>query len=102
MGIPGVGKTQFLLKILADIRKQSEYQTNFIYFDYKGDVVDNETFINVTRSRTYKLLQGNEQLPISPFILSDYNEQSVLLSAREKAESFASINSAMGVVQKGA
>lgn len=102
MGIPGVGKTQFLLKILADIRKQSEYQTNFIYFDYKGDVVDNETFINVTRSRTYKLLQGNEQLPVSPFILSDYNEQSVLLSAREKAESFASINSAMGVVQKGA
>ena len=31
MGIPGVGKTQFLLKILADIRKQSEYLTNFIY-----------------------------------------------------------------------
>lgn len=102
MGIPGVGKTQFLLKILADIRIQSEFQTNFIYFDYKGDVVDNETFINSSRSRTYKLLQGSEQLPISPFILSEYSEQSILLSAREKAESFASINSAMGVVQKGA
>jgi DNA sulfur modification protein DndE len=102
MGKPGVGKTQFLLKILADIRIQSDYQTNFIFFDYKGDVVDSETFIDVSRARTYKLLQNNEYLPISPFILPDYNEQDIQLSAREKAESFASINSKLGVVQKGA
>lgn len=102
MGKPGVGKTQFLLKILADIRIQSDYQTNFIFFDYKGDVVDSETFIDVARARTYKLLQNNEYLPISPFILPDYNEQDIQLSAREKAESFASINSKLGVVQKGA
>jgi len=102
MGKPGVGKTQFLLKILADIRQQSDYQTNFIFFDYKGDVVDNDTFIDASRSRTYKLLQNNEFLPISPFILPDYNEQDIQLSAREKAESFASINAKLGVVQKGA
>lgn len=102
MGKPGVGKTQFLLKILADIRVQSDYQTNFIFFDYKGDVVDSEIFIDVARARTYKLLQNNEYLPISPFILPDYNEQDIQLSAREKAESFASINSKLGVVQKGA
>ncbi len=102
MGKPGVGKTQFLLKILADIRIQSDFQTNFIFFDYKGDVVDSETFIDVSRARTYKLLQDNEYLPISPFILPDYNEQDIQLSAREKAESFASINSKLGVVQKGA
>ncbi len=101
MGKPGVGKTQFLLKLLADIRVQSNYQTNFIFFDYKGDVVDNDTFIDVTRSRTYKLLQNNESLPISPFILPSYEEQDVKISAREKAESFASINSKLGVVQKG-
>lgn len=102
MGKPGVGKTQFLLKILADIRVQSSYQTNFIFFDYKGDVVDNEGFIDVTRSRTYRLLQNNESLPINPFILPAYDEQSIQVSAREKAESFASINSKFGVVQKGA
>lgn len=102
MGKPGVGKTQFLLKILADIRIQSNFQTNFIFFDYKGDVVDNDTFTEVTRARTYKLLQNNEYLPISPFILPQYNEQDIQLSAREKAESFASINSKLGVVQKGA
>jgi DNA sulfur modification protein DndE len=102
MGKPGVGKTQFLLKLLADIRVQSDYQTNFIFFDYKGDVVDNETFIDIARARTYKLLQNNETLPISPFILPSYDEQDIQLSAREKAESFASINSKLGVVQKGA
>lgn len=101
MGKPGVGKTQFLLKILADIRQQSDYQTNFIYFDYKGDVVDNERFIDVAKARTYKLLQNNEFLPINPFVLPNYDDQSIIVSAREKAESFASISSKLGVVQKG-
>lgn len=33
MGKPGVGKTQLLLKIITDIRLQSNFQTHFIYFD---------------------------------------------------------------------
>lgn len=102
MGKPGVGKTQFLLKILADIRTQSNFQTNFIFFDYKGDVVNNETFIDISRARSYRLLQNSETLPISPFILPTYTEQDIQLSAREKAESFASISSKFGIVQKGA
>lgn len=102
MGKPGVGKTQFLLKLLADIRVQSSFQTNFIFFDYKGDVVSNDTFVDVTRARPFRLLQNDETLPISPFILPAYSDQSIQLSAREKAESFASISSKFGVVQKGA
>lgn len=35
-------------------------------------------------------------------MLSSYDDQSINISAREKAESFASINSKLGVVQKGA
>lgn len=101
MGKPGVGKTQVLLKILADIRIQSNYQTNFIFFDYKGDVVDNQKFIEITKAQPYELLQGNQSLPINPFVLPDYHEQTIKLSAREKAESFASISSKLGVVQKG-
>ena len=102
MGKPGTGKTQFILKILADIRQQSNYQTNFIYFDYKGDVVDNETFLETAKVHPFRLLQGGESLPINPFVLPAYDEQTVNVSAREKAESFASINSKLGVVQKGA
>ncbi len=102
MGKPGVGKTQFLLKIIADIRHQSNFQTNFIYFDYKGDVADNTKFAEVSKVQTYRLLQGSQTLPINPFILPAYDEQTINVSAREKAESFASINSKLGVVQKGA
>lgn len=89
-------------KILADIRIQSNYQTNFIYFDYKGDVVDNERFLDVAKVHPFRLLQGAQNLPINPFILPAYDEQTINVSAREKAESFASINSKLGVVQKGA
>lgn len=102
MGKPGVGKTQFLLKILSDIRQQSNFQTNFIYFDYKGDVVDNIRFVEVAKAQPFRLLQGSGNLPINPFVLSSYDDQAVLLSAREKAESFASISSKLGPVQKGA
>ena len=41
-------------------------------------------------------------MPINPFILPSYDEQTINVSAREKSESFASINSKLGVVQKGA
>ncbi|MFN8466788.1 MAG: DndE family protein [Caldilineaceae bacterium] len=102
MGKPGVGKTQFLLKLLADIRIQSNYQTNFVYFDYKGDVVDNERFLEIARVQSYRLLQAGQSLPINPFLLPSYDDQTINVSAREKAESFASINSRLGVVQKGA
>lgn len=102
MGKPGVGKTQFLLKILADIRIQSNFQTNLIYFDYKGDVVANDRFLELAKVQPYRLLQGEQSLPINPFVLPSYDEKSINLSAREKAESFASISSKLGVVQKGA
>ena len=102
MGKPGVGKTQLLLKLLTDIRMQSNYQTNFVYFDYKGDVVDNERFLEIAKVQPYRLLQAGQTLPINPFVLPSYDEQTINVSAREKAESFASINSKLGVVQKGA
>jgi len=101
MGKPGVGKTQFLLKILTDIRIQSNFQTHFIYFDYKGDVVSNARFLDLAKVQPYRLLQGNQNLPINPFVLPTYDEQTINVSAREKAESFASINAKLGVVQKG-
>ena len=102
MGKPGVGKTQFLLKMLTDIRLQSNFQTNFIYFDYKGDVVGNEHFLKTAKVKSFQLLQGGISLPVNPFILPSYDQQTINVSAREKAESFASINSKLGVVQKGA
>lgn len=99
VGKPGGGKTQFLLKILADIRKSSRFNTNFIFFDYKGDVAQNKEFLSATKADVFRL--PHEHLPINPFILPDYQENAVLLSSREKTESFASIDKHFGPVQKG-
>jgi Holliday junction resolvasome RuvABC ATP-dependent DNA helicase subunit len=52
MGKPEVGETQFILKIFADIRIQSYHQTNSVYFDYKGDVVDNHAGLLILPGET--------------------------------------------------
>lgn len=73
---------------MTDIRVQSNYQTNFIYFDYKGDVVDNARFLELARVQPFRLLQGGQSLPINclpinSFILPAYDEQTINVSARE-------------------
>lgn len=99
MGKPGVGKTQVLLKMLADIRNQSNFEANFIFFDYKGDVAANEIFTEVTKAQVFSL--PKDTLPINPFVLSQYDPTSVKFSAEEKAESFASFDRGLGPLQKG-
>lgn len=99
VGKPGVGKTQFLLKILADIRKQSKFKTNYIFFDYKGEAAENKDFLSATQAVAYH--PPSKPLPINPFILTEYSDSVVLLSAREKTESFASIDKKFGQVQTG-
>jgi len=98
-GKPGVGKTQLLLKMLADLRVQTDYRTGFVVFDYKGDISSDQRFVEVTRAHTYHL--PGDHLPVNPFVLDDYAEAGVRLSAREKAESFGSISPRFGPVQRG-
>jgi len=99
MGKPGTGKTQFLLKVLADLRDQSRFRTNFVVFDYKGDISANERFVDLTRATVYRLPE--QQLPVNPFILDEYSDNAIMISTREKADSFGSISPHFGVVQKG-
>ena len=99
MGKPGTGKTQSLLKILADIRNHSNFETNFIFLDYKGDVSLNETFIAATQAQVFSL--PRDVLPINPFVLPSYDPMQVKFSAEEKAESFASFDRGLGPLQKG-
>ncbi|MDO9104180.1 MAG: hypothetical protein Q7U57_04385 [Methylovulum sp.] len=65
-------------------------------------MVENQRLLDIAKVQPFRLLQGNQRLPINPFVLPAYDEQTINISAREKAESFASINSKLGVVQKGA
>jgi DNA sulfur modification protein DndE len=108
-GIPGTGKTQVLLNLLYQIRKQTEYSTNFIFFDYKGEFINSngqyndkakEWFVNETKAEMFQL--PGDQIPINPFILNKYDDNDVKISAQQKAESFSSINNRtqFGTVQK--
>lgn len=108
MGTTGVGKTQLLLSILYDIREQSNQQTNFIYFDYRGEFLNERgefedeakrRFIEDTKTEILQVPQ--DQLPINPFVLNKYDDKSIAMSAEEKADSFALIESRFGPVQKG-
>jgi len=99
MGKSGAGKTQVSLKVLADIRALSGGRTHFVLFDYKGDISDNEDFVEVSGAQVFRLPE--ERLPINPFVLADYDERTVTMAARAKSESFASAQARLGVVQKG-
>jgi hypothetical protein len=66
-------------------------------------VVENVRFLELARLQPLRLLQGGQSLPIHLFfILPAYDEQTINVSAREKAESVASIKCKLGVVPKGA
>lgn len=99
VGIPGVGKTQMLLKILADlVHDKDDGLPAMIFLDYKGDVSANDAFLRTTRAKCYRL--PHNQLPINPFILDDYSKQQIKLSGEEKAESFSSFQK-LGPIQRG-
>lgn len=99
VGIPGVGKTQMLLKIIADlVTKKDEGLPGMIFLDYKGDVSANETFLKVTGAKGHRL--PHNRLPVNPFLLDDYSKQQIKLSGEEKAESFSSFQK-LGPIQRG-
>jgi DNA sulfur modification protein DndE len=98
VGIPGSGKTQFVMKLLADIRTQHT-GVNFIFLDYaKGDVAGNQQFVETTGARVIRL--PDTPLPLNPFVLASYDTTSIRFAAEEKVESVHSYQ-ALGAVQKG-
>ena len=97
VGIPGSGKTQFILKILADIRANNP-SVNFIFLDYaKGDVAGDKKLVRAANARVYTL--PTQTIPINPFVLSSYSLSSIRFSAEEKVESISSYEH-LGPVQK--
>jgi hypothetical protein len=98
VGIPGSGKTQFIKKILADIRTKHP-DVNFLFLDYaKGDVAGDKRFVDVVNARVYTLPE--KTIPINPFVLSSYDRTNIRFSAEEKVESISSYEH-LGPVQKG-
>ncbi|MBI3649432.1 MAG: DndE family protein [Acidobacteria bacterium] len=98
-GKPGSGKTQFVKDILAQLRQQSDYKVNFIFFDYsKGDVANDETFVEATRSRVVHL--PTESLPFNPFSrVNITSEMSVKMAAQEFSDTVRDVERNLGSIQ---
>lgn len=98
-GKPGSGKTQFVKDLLAQIRLQSEYKVNFIFFDYaKGDVAGDADFVAATQAEVIQLPE--ESLPLNPFARVNVNsETAVKVAAQEFADLIRDLERKMGVTQ---
>ncbi len=99
-GKPGSGKTQFVKDLLAQIRQQSDFAVNFIFFDYaKGDVADDADFVEATRAEVVRLPESS--LPLNPFARVNVNsETAVKVAAQEFADLMESVEKRLGIVQK--
>lgn len=98
-GKPGSGKTQFVKDLLAQIRLQSEFKVNFVFFDYaKGDVADDADFVDATQAEVIRLPE--ESLPVNPFARVNVNsETSVKVAAQEFADLIRDVEKRLGTVQ---
>jgi DNA sulfur modification protein DndE len=98
-GKPGSGKTQFVKDLIAQIRKQSNFGVNFIFFDYaKGDVADDKDFVEATRAEVIRLPE--QSLPVNPFArVNVSSEMSIRLAAQEFADLIRGVEKQMGIVQ---
>lgn len=98
-GKPGSGKTQFVKDVLTQLRQNSNYGVNFVFFDYaKGDVADDEKFVKATRSRVIKL--PNESLPLNPFSRVNVDsEMGIKMAAQEFSDTVRDVERNLGAVQ---
>ena len=98
-GKPGSGKTQFVQDLLVQLRQQSNYQLNFIFFDYaKGDVAGNTEFVEATKAEVLRL--PTDSLPVNPFARVDIDsELAVKMAAQEFADTIRDTERGMGTVQ---
>jgi DNA sulfur modification protein DndE len=65
VGTTGSGKTYFIKYLLTKLREVSQFKTNFIFFDYKGDVFGDDKFIRETKAEVWRVMQS--PLPINIF-----------------------------------
>ena len=98
-GKPGSGKTQFVKDLLAQIRRQSDFKVNFVFFDYaKGDVADDHDFVAATRAEVVRLPE--ESLPLNPFSRVNVNsETAVKVAAQEFADLIRDVEKRLGTIQ---
>jgi DNA sulfur modification protein DndE len=85
IGKPGSGKTTFIKHFITEIRKKSNFQTQFVMFDYKGDLWNDEKFHSDTKTEVLKVKE--QPIPLNMFKLEENTEQ----ERKRQAERFVQI-----------
>lgn len=65
VGTTGSGKTYFIKYLLTKLREASDFKTNFVFFDYKGDVFGDKNFVKNTKAEVLRVMK--RPLPINIF-----------------------------------
>jgi DNA sulfur modification protein DndE len=101
IGSTGCGKTQTLLKIVADVAKESP-NLGLVIFDYKGDISANSTFTHICGLEVVRPGgRENESIPVNPLELEDYEERTVDWACEGLTETLTLFDPHIGTVQKG-
>lgn len=95
------GKTQFVLDLLYQIRGNTHEKVNIIFIDYKGDVSQNDKFVNDASCQVIDVVKT--PLPFNPFWIADTkDEKKVKMEIKHFEEMIAGIEKRIGTIQKGA
>jgi len=92
-GMPGVGKSQFLLELLA---QSAACGPGFVLLDYKGDLSSNREFVAATGARVIRPTAA--PIPINPFQLP--SSVPARMAPRAFGEVFRALAPGIGDVQR--
>lgn len=99
-GMSGSGKTQMIKRMLADAARGCDASTGIIFIDFaKGDVAEDQRFAEMIEATVLRL--PGDILPIGPFHLPDYSDDSIRLAAEEKREAYTALFQMLGPKQEG-
>lgn len=99
MGAPGSGKTFFLKHLLREIRKKSNFNTNFVIFDYKdGDIATDKSFATDCRAEVIDLKE--RPLPINVFVGVGDDDKEQKSRAERIVELVKNVEANIGKVQE--
>jgi len=99
IGRPGSGKTYFVKHFLTELRKVSNFRTNFIIFDYaKGDIASDRNFVATTRSEIVKV--GKQPIPINIFQIQQRSYQGKTFEAERIVRIIRDVEANIGKVQE--
>jgi DNA helicase HerA-like ATPase len=99
IGKPGSGKTYFIKYLLKELRRNTNYKTNFIIFDYaKGDIANDKEFVSSSKAQLINM--AKTPLPLNIFKLKKKSYQEMRFAAERVVRIVKDVEANIGKVQE--